>query len=82
MGTRGAGRALAAGVGAVLLALALAVGLLVRGDRRALAGAAGGGPEVRVGEALGAPADEGYARALEPRPLRFPDDHGPQGGGG
>jgi predicted secreted hydrolase len=30
-----------------------------------------------VAEVLGAGSEEGFARALEPRPFRFPDDHGP-----
>ena len=43
----------------------------------------GGGPDpegaaaTAVGEALGGEAGDGYARAMEPRPFRFPADHGP-----
>jgi len=38
-------------------------------------------PETRrslsLADTLGAEEDEGYARALAPRPFAFPDDHGP-----
>ncbi len=30
-----------------------------------------------VGEALGGTHDDGFARAVTPRPMRFPEDHGP-----
>jgi predicted secreted hydrolase len=32
---------------------------------------------LRVGSLLGATADDGYAKAVAPRPLAFPRDHGP-----
>ena len=35
-----------------------------------------GGPDAAIG-ALGGALDAGYARALAPRPFRFPADHGP-----
>ena len=35
------------------------------------------GPRSRVAEALGAASAEGFERALAPRPLAFPADHGP-----
>ncbi len=33
-------------------------------------------PQVRVAQVMGAEPDPGFARAFEPRPLRFPQDHG------
>ena len=61
--------------GAILLALlGLSLALVVRsGD--------GAGEEVRatldLAEAMGGTDTAGYARALEPRPFIFPEDHGP-----
>ena len=53
-----------------LLLLALAVGLRPAPTPP---------PRARLAlqEVLGAPAEEGYARALQPRAFRFPADHGP-----
>jgi predicted secreted hydrolase len=69
------GRGLVIGVAVVLVGLAAGVVYVTR-DASLPSNAA---PTVKVAEALGGPAGgtAGYARALEPRPFHFPEDHGP-----
>jgi predicted secreted hydrolase len=70
----GGGKALVLGV--ALVVLGLAVGALL--VTREVTPVSGEGARLTVAEALGGPSStEGYARALEPREFRFPEDHGP-----
>ncbi|RKG85206.1 lipocalin-like domain-containing protein [Corallococcus terminator] len=69
------GRGLVIGIVLVLVALGVAVGVVMRDTEDT-------GPErsgtMTVAGALGGEGSlEGYARAVEPRPFRFPEDHGP-----
>lgn len=57
------------------LSALVAASLVAAGACGDPAPASGGG--VEVAEILGDGDTAGYARATEPRPLRFPDDHGP-----
>ncbi len=70
------GRGLVIGTAGVLVALAVAVVIVTR---ESAPPALPGGGALTVSTALGG-ADaraEGYARAVEPRPFQFPEDHGP-----
>jgi predicted secreted hydrolase len=69
------GRGLVIGVAVVLVGLAAGAAWVTRDASLPSEGE----PTLRVAEALGEPdgGTEGYARALEPRELRFPEDHGP-----
>jgi predicted secreted hydrolase len=64
-----------------VLAVALAVvglaALLVVAWRLTRPPSAPSPPTLAVGDALGGASPEGYARALAPRPMVFPEDHGP-----
>ena len=70
------GRGLVIGVVLVLAALGVAVGVVMRDTETALPDGSG---TLTVASALGGGdgGTEGYARAMEPRPFRFPEDHGP-----
>ena len=70
------GRGLVIGVVVVLAALGVAVGVVMRDTEEALPDGSG---TMTVASALGGGDGgmEGYARAVEPRPFRFPEDHGP-----
>jgi predicted secreted hydrolase len=64
-------------------ALLLGVGLLLRGALTLAApgtGAEGPRATLSAAEALAGSGVEGFARALEPRPFVFPEDHGPHPG--
>jgi predicted secreted hydrolase len=69
------GRGLVIGVGVVLVGLAAGAAYVTR-DASLPSNAE---PTLKVAEALGGSdgGTEGYARALEPRPFHFPEDHGP-----
>jgi predicted secreted hydrolase len=77
MAERHSGRGLAVGVALALLLLAVGAWLVTRSD--AAPGMETATP-LRVSEALGSKSDEGYLRALAPRPFQFPADHGPHEG--
>ncbi|MFP2896958.1 lipocalin-like domain-containing protein [Corallococcus sp. 4LFB] len=69
------GRGLVIGVVLVLAALGVAVGVVLRDTEDTGPGNASG---MTVASAMGGNGSlEGYARAMEPRPFRFPEDHGP-----
>ncbi|MCY1034004.1 carotenoid 1,2-hydratase [Corallococcus sp. BB11-1] len=69
------GRGLVIGVGLVLAVLGVAVGVVMRDTEEA---GQGGSGTMTVAGALGGNGSlEGYARAMEFRPFRFPEDHGP-----
>lgn len=74
--------AIGLGVGVALLAsLALLLELAARPTASDVRGAAGAGAGLSVVAALGAQGgDEAFARALEPRAFRFPEDHGAHDG--
>jgi predicted secreted hydrolase len=68
------GKGLAIGVALVLVGLAVGAMLVTREAAPRTAGR----PTLTVAQALGGQQSlEGYARALEPREFRFPEDHGP-----
>ncbi|HLM42545.1 MAG TPA: carotenoid 1,2-hydratase [Myxococcaceae bacterium] len=69
------GRGLVIGVAVVLVGLAAGAAYVTR-DASLPSDAE---PTLKVAEALGGSdgGTEGYARALEPRPFQFPEDHGP-----
>ena len=69
----GRGRRVAGARGLALLGAACLLPALA-GCERAQAPQAAGEP---VAAAMSAPAEDGFARAYAPRPLRFPEDHGP-----
>ncbi|HET9451381.1 MAG TPA: lipocalin-like domain-containing protein [Aggregicoccus sp.] len=77
MAQRHSGRGLAVAVALALLLLAVGAWLVTRSDA---APALETATPMRVSEAMGSKSDEGYARALAPRPFRFPEDHGPHPG--
>jgi predicted secreted hydrolase len=77
MAERHSGRGLAVGVALALLLLAVGAWLATRSDA---APALETATPMRVSEAMGSRSDEGYARALAPRPFGFPEDHGPHAG--
>jgi predicted secreted hydrolase len=67
------GKGLVIGVALVLVGLALGAFLITRE-----ATAPTQGPQLTVAQVLGGQeSNEGYARAVEPREFRFPEDHGP-----
>ncbi|NRD48249.1 lipocalin-like domain-containing protein [Corallococcus exiguus] len=69
------GRGLVIGVVLVLAGLGVAVGVVLR-DTEDTGPANTGG--MTVASAMGGDGGtEGYARAMEPRPFHFPEDHGP-----
>ena len=76
MQRRHPGRGLAVGVAVALSVLAAGAYLVTRSDSAPASQAA----TLQVAEALGGGSSEGYARALEPRAFRFPEDHGPHEG--
>ncbi|MBZ4332341.1 lipocalin-like domain-containing protein [Corallococcus sp. AS-1-12] len=69
------GRGLVIGVVVVLAALGVAVGVVLRDTEDTGPANAGG---MTVASAMGGDGGtEGFARAMEPRPFHFPEDHGP-----
>lgn len=68
------GRGLVIGTAVVLAGLAVAVAIVTHESRPP--GLPGAGT-LTVAGALGGGGTEGYARAVEPRPFQFPEDHGP-----
>ena len=70
------GAGLLAGVLVTVAALGVGLGLVIALDRGRSSPPALGAT-LSVAEALGTTSPEGFERALAPRPLAFPSDHGP-----